>query len=251
MSDIVPASRIIARNAPLPVVDLKSPGVREWLHLEPIFAAANMPAYASFGVFVFNKQSALERFCPCCRLLYRSLPNAEATAIGHIEQERRLSGLCSVSCYQKFNAGTEFGVAGGSDWIGRSGTAVVDFASGTQVVTRDEDDVTTMITMPNGIGKCGKGTTATTFDAKNVNLSAVGSDDHKSPTEKRKCDVCGGVGSDGGVQLCSSCKGRCFCGRECQRRDWRSHKESCRRIKATLDAAAAFHQEVKRADKRP
>ena len=43
-----------------------------------------------------------------------------------------------------------------------------------------------------------------------------------------RCAVCGA--SSGELLLCSGCHGVRYCGRDCQKADWRAHKAACRRV---------------------
>ncbi|KAI1080003.1 hypothetical protein F5B20DRAFT_147853 [Whalleya microplaca] len=52
-----------------------------------------------------------------------------------------------------------------------------------------------------------------------------------------KCDVCGKGKADGvDVQCCGRCKSRVFCGVDCQRADWPSHKAACKAKVAEIAA---------------
>ena len=46
------------------------------------------------------------------------------------------------------------------------------------------------------------------------------------------CDVCGAAVAAGKLQKCSQCGWRCYCGAECQRKDWKQmkHKRVCKAI---------------------
>ena len=46
------------------------------------------------------------------------------------------------------------------------------------------------------------------------------------------CDVCGKVAAEGELQRCGQCGWRCYCGAECQRKDWKQmqHKRVCKAI---------------------
>ena len=46
------------------------------------------------------------------------------------------------------------------------------------------------------------------------------------------CDVCGVVVAPGKLQRCAQCGWRCYCGAECQRKDWKQmqHKRVCKAI---------------------
>ena len=46
------------------------------------------------------------------------------------------------------------------------------------------------------------------------------------------CDVCGKVAAEGKLQRCAQCGWRCYCGAECQRKDWKQmgHKRVCKAI---------------------
>ena len=47
------------------------------------------------------------------------------------------------------------------------------------------------------------------------------------------CDVCGKVAAEGAeLQRCGQCGWRCYCGAECQRKDWKQmgHKRVCKAI---------------------
>ena len=48
------------------------------------------------------------------------------------------------------------------------------------------------------------------------------------------CDVCGKVAAQGELQRCGQCGWRCYCGAECQRKDWKQmrHKHVCNAIVA-------------------
>lgn len=48
----------------------------------------------------------------------------------------------------------------------------------------------------------------------------------KMADEVQKCAVCGVENSK--LQRCARCKTTCYCGRECQRSDWKSHKLKCK-----------------------
>ena len=47
-----------------------------------------------------------------------------------------------------------------------------------------------------------------------------------------RCDVCGKVAAEGELQRCGQCGWRCYCGAECQRKDWKQmrHKHVCKAI---------------------
>src|SRR6218665_1278061 len=42
-----------------------------------------------------------------------------------------------------------------------------------------------------------------------------------------RCNSCGVLGTE--MKKCSQCKSACYCSPECQRRDWKNHKITCRR----------------------
>ena len=46
------------------------------------------------------------------------------------------------------------------------------------------------------------------------------------------CDVCGKVATEGDLQRCGQCGWRCYCGAECQRKDWKQmgHRHVCKAI---------------------
>ena len=46
------------------------------------------------------------------------------------------------------------------------------------------------------------------------------------------CDVCGKVAVKGELQRCGQCGWRCYCGAECQRKDWKQmgHTRVCKAI---------------------
>ena len=46
------------------------------------------------------------------------------------------------------------------------------------------------------------------------------------------CDLCGKVAAEGELQRCGQCGWRCYCGAECQRKDWKQmgHKRVCKAI---------------------
>lgn len=51
--------------------------------------------------------------------------------------------------------------------------------------------------------------------------------DQLGEAKSRKCARCGG-GGDSTLLQCGRCKARSYCGKECQRLDWSSHKKSCK-----------------------
>ena len=44
-----------------------------------------------------------------------------------------------------------------------------------------------------------------------------------------RCDACGAKGGDGGVKLstCRTCQGVSYCGKNCQRAAWPTHRPVC------------------------
>ena len=46
------------------------------------------------------------------------------------------------------------------------------------------------------------------------------------------CDVCGAAVAAGKLQKCGQCGWRCYCGAECQRKDWKQmrHRHVCKAI---------------------
>ena len=56
-----------------------------------------------------------------------------------------------------------------------------------------------------------------------------------SPSRRRACACCGASGAQ--VRACRACHSVAYCGRECQKRDWRRHKPQCRAAAAALEAA--------------
>ena len=51
-----------------------------------------------------------------------------------------------------------------------------------------------------------------------------------SHTGSKICVVCGQTGN----KICSQCKKRQYCGEYCQSKDWKTHKDVCKKIKATM-----------------
>lgn len=48
--------------------------------------------------------------------------------------------------------------------------------------------------------------------------------------EKDGTNICGSCGSQGSFQKCSRCKAVFYCSKECQRKDWPTHKYSCTKV---------------------
>ena len=48
-----------------------------------------------------------------------------------------------------------------------------------------------------------------------------------APAAPLCCNVCGASGGD--LQMCAGCRSAIYCGRDCQKADWRAHKAACRR----------------------
>eukprot|EP01065_Artemidia_motanka_P049691 TRINITY_DN830_c0_g1_i11.p1 TRINITY_DN830_c0_g1~~TRINITY_DN830_c0_g1_i11.p1 ORF type:complete len:380 (+),score=87.10 TRINITY_DN830_c0_g1_i11:80-1219(+) len=53
---------------------------------------------------------------------------------------------------------------------------------------------------------------------------------YRLPKPKRSCHHCGKSGP--GLQLCSGCRRAAFCGVECQKASWESHRQECMRVDA-------------------
>ncbi|CAM9617094.1 unnamed protein product, partial [Hapterophycus canaliculatus] len=54
---------------------------------------------------------------------------------------------------------------------------------------------------------------------RTAGVSGSGADDHSS-----KCAKCG---KGGRAMKCARCRGVSYCSKDCQRKDWKSHKHSC------------------------
>ena len=59
------------------------------------------------------------------------------------------------------------------------------------------------------------------------------------------CDVCGKVAAEGAeLQRCGQCGWRCYCGAECQRKDWKQmqHKRVCKAIVGVRQGEVDLHK---------
>ena len=57
------------------------------------------------------------------------------------------------------------------------------------------------------------------------------------------CDVCGAAVAAGKLQKCGQCGWRCYCGAECQRKDWKQmqHKRVCKAIVGVRQGEVDLH----------
>ncbi|KAL1582940.1 hypothetical protein WHR41_08183 [Cladosporium halotolerans] len=60
-----------------------------------------------------------------------------------------------------------------------------------------------------------------------ASLEALDEQGDQEPNNGFPPGTCAGCGKAEGLRVCGGCGGRKYCGRECQRRDWRGHKGSC------------------------
>ncbi len=237
-SSALPPSRIIERDSRVPATfdpraDANS---RDFLShpTTALMRSPTSPPGRDFAdILVFNKSAtSLERLCPACFTRYRALPEAAAQAAGALELERLQSGICSAACWQRLNAGNGFSLeAGGAgdEWFGQSGTSVIDLQTGTGIVTRADGGIVTTDSLLVG------GASSSVLASGEVrNYTAAGG------VGAPACDVCGSAADT----ICGACRSRRYCGRACQRADWRAHKPACGRVRRAIDAAAEFHAEV-------
>lgn len=100
-SESVPADRIIARAAEhrFEAIDLADPRLQDWARLGSAMGD-------EVRVLCYNKTQP-DRACPNCCTQYLPLPEdvpASTAALERVEEERRLSGICSLRCWRSGGA---------------------------------------------------------------------------------------------------------------------------------------------------
>lgn len=101
--DSIPSHRVIAHNAfsRFYTLDLSHPSVRVWVRV--LNASGMNPPEDFIRAFCYNKTQP-DRVCPYCGIQYMPLPEgqrASTSVVEKLEEERRLSGICSYACFAK------------------------------------------------------------------------------------------------------------------------------------------------------
>lgn len=211
-SDSVPENRVIARNAfsRFSTLDLSHPSMRVWIRL---LKASGDPPVDFVRAFCYNKTQP-DRVCPYCGIQYMPLPEGKRAATPgteKIEEERRLSGICSRACFAKTGVSPD-------DHFGEvSERAIV--SPGVLSTRRADGTIITTVVSNGGARSV-------------VNIVEAGG--FEARTTQQKCQRCSRANVK--LLLCSACHQAAYCSAECQRQDRQNHKPLCRQGKQALAA---------------
>jgi hypothetical protein len=199
----VPADRVIARNAfgRFLTLNMQDPAVRVWVRA--LKASGANPPEEFIRAFCYNKTQP-DRVCPFCGVQYMPLPEgvrAATPAQEKLEEERRLSGICSRACFAKTGASAE-------DHFGEASERSV-IAPGVVSTRRSDGTVATL---------------ATTRDSAGINVVLAGGAIARAP--EQACELCSR--SDVPLFLCSACHLVSYCSKDCQKKDRPKHSPLCR-----------------------
>lgn len=83
----------------------------------------------------------------------------------------------------------------------------------------------------------------------NSNTIKIQEKQHQEKTEKEiqqtakenKCEICDTVST----LLCSKCKNSHYCSKKCQTKDWKNHKEECKKINDSAHIYQDIDQKMK------
>ena len=206
-TDGVPPDRVIALGAlhRFAAMDCSDPAVAEW---------RKVPKYVSYN------KSQPDRVCPFCGVQYLPLAediSATCGGIERVEAERRLSGICSITCFRQ--AKDAFDCT-----FGRSAEFTVGDLDASVTAARAADGSVSVYKYGSGRGDAGKSAT-TISEGGTVTLTSL--------EECGRCSV--GSSKGGRLSLCSACHGVVYCSLKCQREDWPRHKAACRSGKHVLE----------------
>lgn len=191
-------------------MDYSDPAVAEW---------RKVPKYVSYN------KSQPNRVCPCCGIQYLPLPGSSSASCGgseRVEAERRLSGICSITCFRR--AKDAFDCT-----FGRSVECAVGNMDASVAATRAADGSVSVYKYGSGKGDTEKSATTVSEGGTvaQTSLQACG-----------RCSI--GSSGDGRLSLCSACHGVVYCSLKCQREDWPLHRAACRSGRRILETLSEF-----------
>ena len=214
-SESIPPHRVIAHKAfsRFYTLDLSHPSMRVWIRT--ITASGMNPPEELIRAFCYNKTQP-DRVCPYCGIQYMPLPRGEPTsssAAEKLEEERRLSGICSRVCFAKTGVSPD-------DHFGKAAEKGVISAG---VVSTVRADGTSTVT-----------SWATSCGAARTSISVVGPGGADAQTTIRECKRCSRC--DVQLKLCGACHQVAYCSADCQLKDRPEHKSACHKGKKVLTA---------------